>query len=444
MRKLFSDNYKFLTWRKLWIYLCVALKKLGLDITEEQIDEMKANMYKIDYETVRKEEEEVKHDVMAHIRAFAKLLPKSGGVLHLGATSCYVTDNADLIIQKEALNIIINKLKQVIKSLGRFAQKYRTMPAVGYTHYQPAQLVTVGKRACMWIQDFLSDLKELSFMKREMKFLGAKGATGTQASYLQLFSGDKQSVINLDEILTELCSFRKCFIISGQTYTRKQDEQLVKKISGIATSVCKMSTDIRLLAHDGEIYESFGAHQVGSSAMPYKKNPKNFEKLCGLAQVLINQCNTAQDVATSQWLERTLNDSAARRIYLPQVFLCADAMLDDLLNLCDKLEVNELQISRNVQEHLPFMFTENVMMEMVKAGANRQECHEKLRSITIGAKFNGIADNVNIEIIRKISEDPYFAPVHDSLQDLMSVEKIIGMAPYQVLAFLDEEDIDDL
>ncbi|MBO4277803.1 MAG: adenylosuccinate lyase, partial [Clostridia bacterium] len=373
MLKLFSADTRYTAWRRLWVALARAQHELGLPVTDTQVAELEAHVADIDYETVSAREREVRHDVMAHIYAYGKAAPSAAGIIHLGATSCYVTDNADIIIFREALWNIRKKLVAAIKSLAGFALKYKDLPTLGYTHYQPAQLVTVGKRASLWLQDLVSDLSELDFTVSRLKLLGCRGTTGTEASFVELFGGDCAKIDKMNEMICAEFGFDGCYDVCGQTYPRKTDSAILNTLSAIAQSAYKFANDIRLLQHDGQIEEPFEDSQIGSSAMPYKRNPMRCERICSLARYLIADAANASQTASAQWLERTLDDSANRRIALPEAFLCADSVLMLVTNVAGGLKVNEKVIAKAVNGYLPFIATENILMEAVKRGGDRQE-----------------------------------------------------------------------
>ena len=435
MLHLFSADVRTKTWRKIWIALAEAEHELGLPITSEQIEELKAHIEDIDYEVVRKREKEVRHDVMAHVYAYGKVAPKAAGVIHLGATSCTVTDNADLIIYREALLHIRRQLLSVIKALAAFADKYKALPTLGYTHYQPAQMVTVGKRATLWIQDLESDLHELDYVVSSLRLLGCRGTTGTEASFLDLFEGDGSKVDELNRKFCEKFGFAEIFDVSGQTYPRKTDSRILNCLSSIAQSCYRMANDIRLLQHDRQIDEPFEENQIGSSAMPYKRNPMRCERICSLSRYLMADAMNAPMTASVQWLERTLDDSANRRISLPEGFLCADAILIIAANVAGGMRVNEKVIEAAVNEYLPFIATENIMMEAVKRGGNRQELHEKIRSCSMEATRrmkNGEKSN----LLDLLAADPAFGMTRAELDAVLEPSLYIGRCPEQVDRYL--------
>ena len=435
MLELFSADTRYQTWRRLWISLAKAEKGLGLPITEAQILEMENNIENIDYDCVSLREKEVRHDVMAHVYAFGKVAPSAAGIIHLGATSCYVTDNADLILYRDALYHLRTGLLRVMANLVDFAEKYKALPTLGYTHYQPAQLVTVGKRAALWLQDFLSDLEEMDFLIDHMKFLGCRGTTGTEASFLELFEGDTEKIDEMNRRIAADFGFEDCIDVCGQTYPRKVDSRILNCLSAIAQSCYRMANDIRLLQHDRQLEEPFEKNQIGSSAMAYKRNPMRSERICSLARYLMADAANASMTASAQWLERTLDDSANRRISMPEGFLCADAILRLAQNVTDGLHVNEKIIAKTVKEYLPFIATENLMMEAVKKGGDRQEIHEMIRvcSHEATAKMkNGEA----CDLLSRLAERKEFGLTEAEMENLLSPEKYIGRCPEQVDAFL--------
>ncbi len=385
MSGLFSADSRYRTWRRLWVSLAKAEKELGLGITQEQINALQAHVEDIDYETVAAREKEVRHDVMAHIYAYGKAAPEAAGIIHLGATSCYVTDNADLVLYRDALLYIKGELEGLILALCDFAEKWKELPTLGYTHFQPAQPVTVGKRASLWIQELMMDLEEISHAIESMRFLGSRGTTGTEASFLELFDGDEEKIDEMNRRIAADFGFDACFDVCGQTYPRKLDSIILNALSGLAQSTARMATDIRLLQHERQLEEPFGEAQIGSSAMAYKRNPMRCERICSLARYLITDAMNAPLTAASQWLERTLDDSANRRIALPEAFLAADAILRIAQNVAKGLKVNEAVVRRSVEEHLPFLATETILMEAVKRGADRQKAHEAIRSCSMKA-----------------------------------------------------------
>ena len=437
MQELFSPDKKFRTWRKLWIALAEAEKELGLNITDEQIDELKRYADDINYETAEKKEKEVRHDVMAHVHAYGEQCPSARGIIHLGATSCYVGDNTDIIIMREALDLIKKKLATVIRKLSEFAMKYRSMPALGFTHFQPAQLVTVGKRATLWIQDLLIDLEDLEYLQSSMKLLGSKGTTGTQASFMSLFDNDSEKVRKLEMLIASKMGFDSVFPVSGQTYTRKLDSRVLNVLSGIAQSASKFSYDMRLLQSMKEIEEPFEEKQIGSSAMAYKRNPMRAERIGSLARyVMIDALNPAITAAT-QWFERTLDDSANKRISIPEAFLAVDAILNIYINIAGGLVVYPKVIEKHVMEELPFMATENIMMEAVKKGGDRQELHERIRVHSMEAGKQVKQFGLKNDLIERIAADPLFCLSKEEILSVMQPSNYIGRSAEQVEEFIE-------
>lgn len=431
MLYLFSPDYKFKTWRKLWIALAQAEKKLGLTrITDEHIDALVQNADNIDYETANRYEVELKHDVMAHIKAFEDQAPAAKGIIHLGATSAYVVDNTDLIILKNAYLHILIQLREVIDALSEFARHYAYLPTVAFTHFQPAQFTTVGKRTCLWIQDLMLDVEEVNTRYKSLKFLGIKGTTGTQASFLELFDGDEEKVKELDRLVTDQMGFDNSFSVSGQTYTRKIDAQAQASLAGIAQSAHKFANDLRLLQHRQEILEPFGKKQVGSSAMAYKRNPMKCERMTSLARLVMSLQTNAAFTAASQWFERTLDDSAGKRIALPEAFLAVDAILQLYVNIASGLEVNQDAIIAHTSDEIQDIASENLLMKAVKAGGNRQELHEKIRSYKMGQKAG-----YQYGILQDLLNDPAFKGFE---VDLLA-DSYVGRAPSQTLEFLETE-----
>ena len=436
MIELFSPDKKFRTWRALWIALAEAEKELGLDITDEQIEELKRHKDDINYDVAEQKEKEFRHDVMAHVHAYGEQCPKARGIIHLGATSCYVGNNTDIIIMKEALEILKVKILKVIKNLSDFALKYKSLPTLGFTHFQPAQPVTVGKRACLWIQDLLIDLEDLNYVLKNMKLLGSKGTTGTQASFLELFDGDYEKVKKLDMLIAKKMGFDSVYPVSGQTYTRKQDSRILNVLSGIAQSAYKFSNDIRLLQHMKEIEEPFEKKQIGSSAMAYKRNPMRCERISSLARyVIVNVLNPAI-TASTQWLERTLDDSANRRIVISESFLAVDAILNLYINVTSGLVVYPKVIEKHLMDELPFMATENILMEAVKKGKDRQEIHERIRVHSMEAAKKVKEEGKPNDLIERILNDKAIGIDSEELQALLNPEKFIGCAPEQVDDFI--------
>ncbi|CAD6886379.1 unnamed protein product [Tilletia controversa] len=438
MASLFSNATRFGTWRQLWLNLAIAEKELGLDIPDEAIAQMKANLTLDDHQMqlAAEEEKRRRHDVMAHVHVFGVVAPAAAPYIHLGATSCYVTDNADLIFLRRGLDLLLPKLATVIQRLSAFAMEYKDLPTLGFTHMQPAQLTTVGKRATLWIQELLWDLRNITRARDDLGFRGVKGTTGTQASFLQLFDGDHDKVEALDERVTALFEFPYAMPVTGQTYSRKIDIDVLSPLASFSASALKMATDIRLLCHLKEIEEPFEKDQIGSSAMAYKRNPMRSERVCGLARWLGNIVNSARDTAGGQWMERTLDDSANRRLTIPEAFLTADVILTTLQNISEGLVVYPAIIARHINAELPFMATENVIMAMVRAGGDRQHCHEAIRVLSHQAsdvvKIHG-GDN---DLIERIKKDPYFQPIHDRIDELLEPSTFVGRAPQQVESFV--------
>ena len=435
----FSDDKKFRTWRRLWIHLARAEQQLGLAISEAQISQMEAHVENIDHAAAAAHERRLRHDVMAHIHTFAEVCPTAAPIIHLGATSCYVGDNTDLIVLRDGLDILILALARVIDRLAAFAQEHRALPTLGFTHYQPAQLTTVGKRACLWLQDLLMDMRNLTRARNDLRLRGVKGTTGTQASFLTLFDGDHAKVEELDRLITVACGFPSAYIITGQTYSRKVDVDILSVLGSLGASAHKMATDLRLLANLKEVEEPFERSQIGSSAMAYKRNPMRCERCCALARHLMTLVADAQQTAAVQWMERTLDDSANRRISLAEAFLSADIVLGILQNVTEGLVVYPAVIARRIAEELPFMATENIIMAMVKAGADRQECHEQIRVLSQQAAAVVKQEGGRNDLIERIAASSYFAVIHDQLEALLDPATFIGRAPQQVDRFLSEE-----
>lgn len=436
MQYLFSPDKKFKTWRALWIALAETEKELGLSITQEQIDELKQNADNINYDVARERERLVRHDVMAHVYAYGQQCPKAKGIIHLGATSCYVGDNTDMIIMSEALKLVKKKLLNVIDELAQFADKYKGLPTLGFTHFQPAQPTTVGKRATLWLQEFLLDLEDLDYVLGTLKLLGSKGTTGTQASFLELFDGDQEKIDQIDPMIAKKMGFEACYAVSGQTYSRKVDTRVLNVLSGIAASAHKMSNDIRLLQHLKEVEEPFEKSQIGSSAMAYKRNPMRSERIASLSRyVMVDVLNTSITSAT-QWFERTLDDSANKRLSVPEGFLATDGVLDLCLNVVDGLVVYPKVIEKRLMSELPFMATENIMMDAVKAGGDRQELHERIRELSMEAGKNVKEKGLDNNLLELIAEDTAFNMSLEELQETMMPEKYIGRSKEQVESFL--------
>ena len=436
MQYIFSPDKKFRTWRKLWIALAETEKELGLDITDEQIEELKAHADDINYDVAKEREKVVRHDVMSHVYAYGKQCPKAKGIIHLGATSCYVGDNTDIILMSEALEIVRKKLINVIAELAKFADEHKNLPTLAFTHFQPAQPTTVGKRATLWMQEFMMDLEDLEYVKGSLKLLGSKGTTGTQASFLELFDGDQETIDKIDPMIAKKMGFETCYPVSGQTYSRKVDTRVVNVLAGIAASAHKMSNDIRLLQHLKEIEEPFEKTQIGSSAMAYKRNPMRSERIASLSRyVMVDAMNPAITSAT-QWFERTLDDSANKRLSVPEGFLAIDGILDLCLNVVDGLVVYPKVIEKRLMSELPFMATENIMMDAVKAGGDRQEFHERIRELSMEAGRNVKEKGLDNNLLELIAADPAFNLSLEELQKTMDPAKYVGRAPVQVEAYL--------
>lgn len=438
MKELFSPLTKFRTWRSLWIALAEAEMELGLPITKEQIDELKAHRNDINFEAAKEREKEVRHDVMAHVYAYGLQCPKAKGIIHLGATSCYVGDNTDIILMAEGLRLVRKKLLNAMASLAKFAEEYADLPTLAYTHYQAAQPTTVGKRATLWLNELLLDLEDLDYVLSTLKLLGSKGTTGTQASFLELFEGDHDKCKKLDNKIAEKMGFAACYAVSGQTYSRKVDSRVLNVLSGIAQSAHKFSNDIRLLQHMKQVEEPFEKHQIGSSAMAYKRNPMRSERMAALANyVIINNSNPAITAAT-QWFERTLDDSANKRLSVPEAFLATDGILELYNNIADGLVVYPKVIEAQLMAELPFMATENIMMDAVKAGGDRQELHELIRTHSMAAAKTVKEEGKPNDLLHRIAEDPAFNVSEEDLQRIIKPENYIGRAKEQTLDFLNE------
>lgn len=439
MQYIFSPDMKFRTWRRLWIALAETEMELGLpQITQEQIDEMKAHQDDINYDVAKAREAEVRHDVMSHVYAFGVQCPKAKGIIHLGATSCYVGDNTDIIVMTEALRLVKKKLVNVIAKLKDFAEAHKSLPTLAFTHFQPAQPTTVGKRATLWMQELLLDLEDLEHVLSHMKLLGSKGTTGTQASFLELFNGDHETIKKIDPMIAKKMGFESCYPVSGQTYSRKVDTRVLNVLSGIAASAHKFSNDIRLLQHLKEVEEPFEKHQIGSSAMAYKRNPMRSERIASLSRyVMIDALNPAITSAT-QWFERTLDDSANKRLSIPEGFLAIDGILDLYLNVVDGLVVYEKVITKHLLAELPFMATENIMMDAVKAGGDRQELHEQIRCLSMEAGKHVKEEGLENNLLELIAESEHFNLSMEDLQKTMEPGKYVGRAPQQVEEFLQE------
>ena len=436
MQYIFSPDMKFRTWRRLWIALAETEKELGLNITQEQIDELKAHADDINYDVAKAREKEVRHDVMSHVYAYGVQCPKAKGIIHLGATSCYVGDNTDIIVMTEALKLVQKKLVNVIAELSKFADKYKDQPTLAFTHFQPAQPTTVGKRATLWTQEFMMDLEDLEYVLGTIKLLGSKGTTGTQASFLELFEGDQETIDKIDPMIAAKMGFKECYPVSGQTYSRKVDTRVVNVLAGIAASAHKMSNDIRLLQHLKEVEEPFEKSQIGSSAMAYKRNPMRSERIASLSRyVMVDALNPAITSAT-QWFERTLDDSANKRLSVPEGFLAIDGILDLCLNVVDGLVVYPKVIEKHMMAELPFMATENIMMDAVKAGGDRQELHERIRELSMEAGRNVKVEGKDNNLLELIAADPAFNLTLEELQKTMDPKKYVGRAKEQTESFI--------
>ena len=437
MLHLFSADMRFQTWRRLWTALARAEHELGLPITAEQVSELEAHITDIDYAVAEHREREVRHDVMAHVYAYGKAAPSAAGIIHLGATSCYVTDNADLILYRDGLRYLRGELLGVLANLAAFAREYAAVPTLGYTHYQPAQPVTVGKRAALWMQDFLSDLEELDHILATLKFLGCRGTTGTEASFMDLFDGDGAKIDEMNRRIAAEFGFDRCFSVCGQTYPRKTDSRILNILSSLAQSAYRMANDIRLLQHDRQVEEPFEKNQIGSSAMAYKRNPMRCERICSLSRYLMADAANAPMTASVQWLERTLDDSANRRIALPEGFLCADAVLRLCQNVTNGLHVNEKIVDRTIREYLPFLATENIMMEAVKRGGDRQELHERIRQHSMAATAR-MKEGERCDLLDRLAADPAFGMTRAELDAVMDPALYTGRCAQQVEHFLSE------
>ncbi|MDD6220113.1 MAG: adenylosuccinate lyase [Clostridia bacterium] len=439
MKYIFSPDFKFRTWRRLWIALAESEKELGLNITDEQISELKAHADDINYDVAAAREKEVRHDVMSHVYAYGVLCPKAKPIIHLGATSCYVGDNTDVITMREAMLLIRRKLVNLLSVLSKFALEYKDMPCLAYTHYQPAQPTTVGKRASLWLNEFLMDFKNLEFQLTQLKLLGSKGTTGTQASFMELFDGDTDKVKALDRMIAEKMGFDSCFAVSGQTYSRKLDYQMLTVLAGIGMSATKFSNDIRLLQHMKEIEEPFEKHQIGSSAMAYKRNPMRSERIASLSRYIIADIQNTAMTSGAQWFERTLDDSANKRLSVPEAFLAADAVLELCINVADGLVVYPKMIEKHLRDELPFMATENIMMEAVKKGGDRQELHERIRIHSMAAGRVVKAEGGKNDLLERIAADENFGVTLDELNALMNPSDFVGRAPQQTQEFVEDE-----
>ena len=435
MLHLFSQQKRIETWRKLWISLAKAEHSLGLPITEKQIEELEAHITDIDFACAAAREKEVRHDVMAHVYTYGKAAPSAAGIIHLGATSCYITDNADIVLYRDGLKYLRGELLKVIANLSRFAETYKATPTLGYTHYQPAQLVTVGKRATLWMQDLVSDLVELDFVMETMKFLGCRGTTGTEASFLELFDGDTAKIDEMNRRISADFGFTQCFDVCGQTYPRKLDSRILNCLSSIAQSCYRMANDIRLLQHDRQVEEPFEKNQIGSSAMAYKRNPMRSERICSLSRYLMADALNAPMTASTQWLERTLDDSANRRISMPEGFLCADAILRLAQNVTDGLHVNEKIVEKTVREYLPFIATENLMMEGVKNGGDRQQLHEIIRTCSMDATAK-MKNGERWDLLADLADHPEFGMTKQEMEAVLDPMLYTGRCAEQVESYV--------
>lgn len=439
MQFIFSADKKFSTWRRLWVALARAEMELGLPVTQEQVEEMEAHLTDIDYNLAAEKERELRHDVMAHIHTFGAVCPNAMPIIHLGATSCYVGDNTDVILMREALTLVRRKLVRVLTVLSKFADKYKALPALGFTHFQPAQLVTVGKRATLWINELLLDLDEVNYRIEHLKLLGCKGTTGTQASFLELFEGDHEKCRELDRQIAKEMGFTATVSVSGQTYSRKVDAAILSTLSGIAQSASKFATDLRLLCHLKEVEEPFESKQIGSSAMPYKRNPMRCERICALSRYVMANVLNGSITSSSQWFERTLDDSANKRLSVPEAFLAVDAILNIYANVASNLVVHEKVIEKHVREELPFMASENIMMDAVKRGGDRQALHERIRVLSMEAGSNVKDKGLSNNLIDLIAADPLFGLSRQDLLAHMEPSHYIGRCPEQVTEFLRED-----
>ena len=438
MQEVFSPDRKFRTWRKLWIALAETEKELGLDITDEQIEELKAHADDINYEDAKAREKQVRHDVMSHVYAYGLQCPKAKGIIHLGATSCYVGDNTDIILMREALGIVRRKLINAIAELAKFADEYKDLPTLAFTHFQPAQPTTVGKRAALWINEFMMDLEDLDYVAGSLKLLGSKGTTGSQASFLELFNGDHEKCVKADAMIAEKMGFESCYPVSGQTYSRKVDTRVLNVLAGIAASATKFSNDIRLLQHLKEVEEPFEKSQIGASAMAYKRNPMRSERIASLSRYVIADALNPAITSSVQWFERTLDDSANKRLSVPEGFLATDGILDLVVNVVDGLVVYPKVIRKHMMAELPFMATENIMMDAVKAGGDRQELHERIRQLSMEAGRNVKVEGKDNNLFDLIAEDPAFPLGREELEASLDPSKYVGRAPQQVTAYLND------
>ena len=439
MQYLFSDNNKFRTWRKLWIALAKAERQLGLNVTQEQIDQLEAHAEAINYDVAEAREKLVRHDVMSHVYAYGQQCPDAEAIIHLGATSCYVGDNTDILILRDAARLTLRKCAQTLRNLAAFAERYKSLPCLAYTHLQPAQLTTVGKRATLWMNELVMDMENLEFQVSQLRLRGAKGTTGTQASFMELFEGDEEKVKELERLVAEQMGFEKCVAVSGQTYSRKTDAYMLAALSGVAQSACKFANDLRILQSFEEMEEPFEKNQIGSSAMPYKRNPMRSERICALARYVIQDGVNPAMTAATQWFERTLDDSANKRIAVAEAFLAVDAILEIYINITAGLVVYDRVVRRRVMEKLPFMATENIMMEAVKRGGNRQELHEALREHSHATARKIKLEGGQNDLLDRIVDDPLFPLTREEIEAQMAPEKYVGRAPGQVTEFLANE-----
>ena len=438
MQYIFSPDMKFRTWRRLWIALAETEKELGLNITQEQIDELKAHKDDINYDVAKERERQVRHDVMSHVYAYGVQCPKAKGIIHLGATSCYVGDNTDIIVMAEALKLVQKKLVNVLAELSKFADKYKDQPTLAFTHFQPAQPTTVGKRATLWTQEFLMDLEDLEYVLGTLKLLGSKGTTGTQASFLELFEGDQETIDKIDPMIAEKMGFKNCYPVSGQTYSRKVDTRVLNVLAGIAASAHKMSNDIRLLQHLKEVEEPFEKSQIGSSAMAYKRNPMRSERIASLSNYVMADALNPAFTAATQWFERTLDDSANKRVSVPEAFLAIDGILDLYLNVVDGLVVYDKVIYQRFMKEIPFMATENIMMDAVKRGGNRQELHELIREYSMQAGATVKKEGKENNLVDLIAADPAFGMTKEEIEAILEPKNFVGRAPEQTEEFITE------
>lgn len=438
MQYIFSPDKKFSTWRRLWVALARAEMELGLPVTQEQVSELEAHLTDINYELAAKKERELRHDVMAHIHTYGALCPKAMPIIHLGATSCYVGDNTDIVIMREGLTLVENKLVRVLNSLAQFSDKYKSLPTLGFTHFQAAQLVTVGKRATLWMNELLQDLDEVKYRISTLRLLGCKGTTGTQASFLELFEGDHEKCKELDRRIAREMGFEDTVPVSGQTYSRKVDAAILSTLSGISQSACKFATDVRLLCHLKEVEEPFETSQIGSSAMPYKRNPMRCERICSLARYVIADAANPAYTSATQWFERTLDDSANKRISVPEAFLAVDAILNIYENVASGLVVHEKVIEKHILEELPFMVSENIMMDAVKRGGDRQQLHERIRIHSLEAGRNVKEFGLTNNLIDLLASDPLFGMSREELSSHLEPSRYIGRCPEQVADFLND------